>query len=97
MVNIGRNQLVRMVASQTGMTQKEVSTVLESLLGVFRSTLVSKGKISLPGYFTMGVKKRNGRTGRNPRTGESIEIPEKNVPFIKAGSELKEAADEADE
>lgn len=94
MVNIGRNQLVRMVASNTGLSQKQVASVLEAMLDVFRSTLASKGKVSIPGWFTMGTKLRKGRTGRNPRTGETLVIPEKNVPFIKAGTELKDAAEE---
>ncbi|MDC3180748.1 HU family DNA-binding protein [Gammaproteobacteria bacterium] len=94
MVNIGRGQLIRTVASQTGLSQKQITEVLDAILGVFKSTLISKGKVSIPGWFTMGTKLRKGRTGRNPRTGEALIIPEKNIPYIKAGTELKEAAEE---
>jgi DNA-binding protein HU-beta len=94
MVKVGRAQLVRTVAAQTGLSQNQVSEVLNAILGIFKSTLVSKGTVSIPGWFTMGTKLRKGRTGRNPRTGEALIIPEKNIPYIKAGSELKDAAEE---
>ena len=91
MVKVGRAQLVRTVAAQTGLSQNQVSEVLNAILGIFKSTLVSKGTVSIPGWFTMGTKLRKGRTGRNPRTGETIQIKASKQPKFKAGSPLKDA------
>ncbi|UTC24892.1 HU family DNA-binding protein [Candidatus Comchoanobacter bicostacola] len=82
-----------MVANKTGMNQKQIGEVLEAILEVMKTTVSSKGKLTIPGFFTLVVKNRKARTGRNPQTGAEIQIAEKDVPSFKAGSELKEAAD----
>jgi len=50
--------------------------------------------VELRGFGAFSVKHRDGRVGRNPRTGESVEVPEKSVPFFKTGKELRERLNE---
>ena len=95
MVTLGRMQLVREVANKTGHSQKDVADVLEAILGVTTDTISNGGEIKIPGYWHMGSKMRSARAGRNPRTGETIQIAAKRIAFMRAGKAIKDAADEA--
>ena len=66
--------------------ERIVSTVFEEIIGA-----MSRGdRVELRGFGAFSVKKRDGRMGRNPRTGESVEVDEKHVPFFKTGKALRE-------
>lgn len=64
---------------------------MNGFLGEIEEALASGEKVQLIGFGTFETRKRSGRTGRNPQTGKTIEIPESNVPAFKAGNKLKEA------
>jgi DNA-binding protein HU-beta len=68
-----------------------VENVLNGFLGEVTEALQSGDKVQLIGFGTFETRTRAGRTGRNPQTGNSIEIPESKVPAFKAGNKLKEA------
>lgn len=87
-----RSELVSEVASKADISQKDVNSVLDALFDVF-SASVSKGeKITIPGWLAVERTDRAARQGRNPQTGETIQIAAGHSVKLTAGSKLKSAA-----
>lgn len=86
-----KKELVSSIAAKTDLTQKDVGMVLDAFVAEITATLKRKDKLQLIGLGTFETKERKARTGRNVKTGETIEIPAKNVPVFKAGKALKDA------
>lgn len=72
-------------------TKQEAESALNSLLETISGVLKKGDKVTLPGFGTFKVSKRKARTGRNPRTGETIKIKAHKVPQFTAGKKLKDA------
>lgn len=83
--------IVENIASKTGITKAAAEKTLNAFLASVESSLVSEGKVTLTGFGTFAVEKRDARTGRNPRTGEAIKIPASKVVKFRAGKNLKES------
>jgi len=88
---MNKSELVGTLATITGLTQKEVTKVLDAYIEVVGKTLKKGGEITLVGFGTFKVSQRKARTGRNPKTGETIQIKACRVPCFKAGKGLREA------
>lgn len=88
---MNKNELITRIAKKSGMTKKDVETVVNQFLDEITLALEAGEKVQLIGFGTFETRKRSGRTGRNPQTGAAIEIPESIVPAFRAGSRLKEA------
>jgi DNA-binding protein HU-beta len=88
---MNKADLINNIAKKSGLSKKDVETVLNGFLGEVESALTGGDKVQLIGFGTFETRKRSGRTGRNPQTGKTIEIPESKVPAFKAGNKLKEA------
>ncbi|GKU84006.1 HU family DNA-binding protein [Niallia sp. NCCP-28] len=88
---MNKTELINAVATQTELTKKDVTKALDSLLEAISTTLAKEEKIQLIGFGTFEVRQRAARTGRNPQTGEEIQIAASKVPAFKPGKELKEA------
>ncbi|KOP65726.1 HU family DNA-binding protein [Paenibacillus solani] len=88
---MNKTDLINNISSKSGLTKKDVENVLNGFLGEITDALANGDKVQLIGFGTFETRKRAGRTGRNPQTGNTIEIPESNVPAFKAGNKLKEA------
>lgn len=89
---LNRSELVAAVAEKSGNSQAAVNGVLDSVFEVFTEQ-VSKGeKVSIPGWLSVERTERAARTGRNPQTGEAIQIPAGYSVKLSAGSKLKAAA-----
>lgn len=88
---MNKTDLINKIADKSGLTKKDVETVLNGFLGEVTDALSSGDKVQLIGFGTFETRKRSGRTGRNPQNGTSISIPESVVPAFKAGNKLKEA------
>lgn len=86
-----KQELVHNIAAKSGLTKKDAESVLNTVLDEISSALKSGEKVQLIGFGTFETRKRSERTGRNPQTGESIQIPEMTVPAFRAGNKLKEA------
>ena len=71
--------------------QKDASAAVQSVFDTIATALQSGDKVQLIGFGTFEVRERSARTGRNPQTGEEIQIAAGKVPAFKAGKELKEA------
>lgn len=87
-----RSELVAEVADKAGTTQTAVNGVLDALFDVFSSSVQSGEKITIPGWLAVERTDRAARTGRNPQTGETIQIAAGHSVKLTAGSKLKAAA-----
>lgn len=89
---LNKTELVAKIAAETGQSQAAVSNVLDGLFAAVSDTVSKGDKVSIPGWVSFEVVSTSARTGRNPRTGESIEIPAGKRVKVTAGSKLKAAA-----
>lgn len=88
---INRSELVGQVAGKAGATKTDVDKVLDGLFEVFSESLSSGEKITIPGWLAVERSDRAARTGRNPQTGEIINIAAGHSVKLTAGSKLKAA------
>lgn len=88
---MNKNELVNNIANESGLTKKDVETVVNGVLDEITSALKQNDKVQFVGFGTFETRERSSRTGRNPQTGETIEIPASTVPAFRAGNKLKEA------
>ena len=85
----GKADVVSAIAEQAGISKKEATAAYDAFVGYITDTCQSGERCSLPGLGSFAVSERKARTGRNPRTNETIQIPaSRNVRF-KAGKDLK--------
>ena len=95
--NLGRNQfmnkseLIEAVAEKSGLTKADTDRALKSVIETITETLQKGEQVTMIGFGTFLVRERKARTGRNPRTGETIQIKAANNPAFKAGKALKDA------
>ncbi|WP_338473325.1 HU family DNA-binding protein (plasmid) [Niallia sp. XMNu-256] len=88
---MNKTDLVKAVAKRAELTQKDATKAVDALFDTISNTLAQEEKIQLVGFGTFEVRERSARKGRNPQTGEEIEIAASKVPAFKPGKELKEA------
>ena len=86
-----KTELVAAVAAKAELSKKDAEAAVNAVFDSVKDALAEGDKVSLIGFGTFSVKTRAARTGLNPRTKETIEIPESKVPAFKAGSALKDA------
>ena len=91
---MNKTELIAAVAAKTGLTKKDTEATVSAALESIVAALAEGDKVQLPGFGTFEVKHREARTGRNPRTGETMEIAASNVPSFKPGKALKDAVSE---
>lgn len=90
-MTMNKNELVSSIAQKSGLTKKDVESVVTGVLDEITSALASGEKVQFVGFGTFEPRQRSSRTGRNPQTGKSINIPATVVPAFKAGNKLKDA------
>ncbi len=88
-------EIVRLLIERSGLPKREAVQSVELFLECVKSGLQQEGKVSLVGFGTFLVKEKNSRNGRNPRTGESIQIPPKNVAVFRPGRAFRHAVNKA--
>jgi len=88
---MNKTELVAAVAAKAELSKKDAEAAVKAVVDSITEALAHGDKVALVGFGTFDVKTRAARTGKNPRTGEQIEIPEAKVPSFKAGSALKDA------
>lgn len=86
-----KSEFVEKVANASSVAKKDVKKVLEAFTDVVVSTLKSEKKVKLPGLGVFAVKDRPARMGRNPMTGEQIQIPAKRVVKFRVAKDVKKA------
>ena len=82
--------LVEEVIRVTEMPRKESETVVETIFESIISALRENDKIEIRGFGSFRTRQRRGRVGRNPKTGEKVDVPPKKIPYFKPSKELKE-------
>ena len=86
-----KTELIAAVAAKTGLTKKDAERVITATVDTITETLVNGEKVQVSGFGIFEVRAREARTGRNPRTKETIEIPATKLPAFKASTTLKNA------
>jgi DNA-binding protein HU-beta len=89
-ISMNKAELVNAMATDTGLTKKDVESVLNSFVNVVSDELAKNEKVQLVGFGTFETRERAARTGRNPQTGEELKIAASTVPAFKAGKALKD-------
>ena len=87
---MNKTELVAAMAEKAGISKKDAEAALKAFIDTVGEQLKKGNKIALVGFGTFQVSKRAARTGRNPRTGETMKIKASNTPQFKAGKQLKE-------
>jgi integration host factor subunit beta len=82
-------ELVESISAKTGVSKKDTGIIVNLILENISRALVQKDKVELRGFGSFKVKSRRSRMARNPRTGDSVAVPAKLVPYFKASNELK--------
>lgn len=86
-----RSELIQKIADDNPhLFQRDVERIVTTIFDEITDALVRGDRVELRGFGAFSVKKREGRTGRNPRTGEAVEVEEKHVPFFKTGKLLRD-------
>ncbi|HTG01357.1 MAG TPA: integration host factor subunit beta [Nitrospirota bacterium] len=87
-------ELVDKIAEKKpGLTRKQVETVVNTVLDGIKDALSREDKVEIRGFGSFRVRFRRAKEGRNPKTGETVQVPPKKVPFFKAGKEMREMVD----
>ena len=85
-----RRKLIAAVAAAEGITIKEAEMAVKTVFGSMEQALAEENRIEIRGFGSFQVRSYQSYQGRNPRTGESIQVNNKKLPFFKVGRELKE-------
>jgi len=89
-VHMNKMELVNKVAEQTGLKKKDAEQAVNSVFAAIEEALAAGEKVQVIGFGTFETRARSARSGRNPQTGETIQIPASKVPAFKPGNRLKE-------
>ncbi|MCS6782779.1 MAG: HU family DNA-binding protein [Gloeomargarita sp. SKYBB_i_bin120] len=87
---MNKGELVELVAQNADLPKKVVDTVITEVFNTIIETVSAGEKVTLVGFGSFEVRKRQAREGRNPRTGEPMKIPATQVPVFSAGKQFKE-------
>ncbi|MBW2617721.1 MAG: integration host factor subunit beta [Deltaproteobacteria bacterium] len=90
---MNKSQLIESLAKQEGLTLKKAEMVVNTFFGSIEEALIAGDRVEIRGFGSFKVKNYDGYQGRNPKTGEVIEVAKKKLPFFKVGKELKERVD----
>lgn len=87
---MNKNDLIAKVAGGSGLSKQDASKAVDSVLDCITTALKDGEEVRLVGFGTFAVTHREATTGRNPRTGEAIQIPASKTPKFRAGKQLKD-------
>ena len=87
---MNKKELSQELAARRGMTDKAAGELVDAVLDLITEKLSEGEKVALSGFGTFEVRERSARTGRNPQTGEAMEIDARKAPAFRAGKKLKE-------
>ncbi len=93
-----KSELIQRLAERNPhLYQRDVEQIVTTIFDEITEALARGDRVELRGFGAFSVKKRDARTGRNPRTGESVDVDEKVIPFFKTGKQLRERLNTDDE
>ena len=86
-----RSELIQKIADENPhLFQRDVERIVNTIFNEITDAMADGNRVELRGFGAFSVKKRDARTGRNPRTGDSVDVEEKHVPFFKTGKLLRD-------
>ena len=86
-----RSELIQKISEENPhLFQRDVEKIVNAIFEEIIDALATGDRVELRGFGAFTVKQRDARVGRNPRTGESVQVDEKHVPFFKAGKQLRD-------
>jgi len=88
---MNKTDLINAVADASGLSKGDAGSAVEAVMSSISGALSAGDSVALIGFGTFSVKSRSARVGRNPRTGEAIQIKASKIPAFKAGKALKDA------
>ncbi len=93
-----KSELIEVIATQNqDLTKKQVEFIVNGVFSSIKDALNTGDKVEIRGFGSFKIReKKNSKVGRNPKTGDKVEVPSKNVPYFKPGKEIKELLIKAD-
>lgn len=88
---MNKTELIAAVSEKTGLAKKDADAAVRAVIDCITEAMVAGDKVQLVGFGTFEVRERSARYGRDPRTGEQMEIPATKAPAFKVGQGLKDA------
>lgn len=88
---MNKGEFIKAVSEKSNISERDASKIINNALDVITESLKAREKVSITGFGNFEAKIRASRKGRNPATGEIVDIPEKTVPVFRAGKQLKES------
>ena len=86
-----RSELIQKIAEENPhLYQRDVERIVSTIFNEITNAMAEGNRVELRGFGAFSVKRRDARTGRNPRTGEAVQVEEKHVPFFKTGKLLRD-------
>ncbi len=82
--------ILRLAEQNPHLYQRDIERIVSTIFDEISAALARGDRVELRGFGAFSVKERAARQGRNPRTGESVSVPEKHIPFFKSGKRLRE-------
>ena len=89
-IAMNKSELIEKLSLETNLPLREAASIANTILDVMIDALANGDNIEIRGFGSFVVKKYDSYNGRNPKTGDKIEVPPKRLPFFKVGKELKE-------
>ena len=87
---MNKSELVKVLTEKTKITVEDAEMVVQTLVSGMKDTLINEGRVEIRGFGSFKIKEYAGYQGRNPKTGEFIEVRPKRMPFFRAGKELRD-------
>lgn len=87
---MNKSELVRVLAEKNKISIEDAEMVVQTLVSGMRETLMDGGRVEIRGFGSFKIKEYEGYQGRNPKTGDFIEVQPKRMPFFRAGKELRD-------
>lgn len=87
---MNKSELIKTLAEQSNISLDESTLVVNTFVDCMKDALLENDRVEIRGFGSFKVKEYEGYAGRNPRTGEKVEVAPKRLPFFRAGKELKE-------
>ena len=88
------DMIKRLADANPHLFQRDIEKIVSTVFDEVTAALARGDRVELRGFGAFSVRERNSRVGRNPRTGEEVEVPDKVVPYFKTGKELRERLNE---
>jgi len=92
-----KSELIEKISAQNEeLTKKQVEFIVNGVFSSVKDALKTGDKVEIRGFGSFKIREKNSKVGRNPKTGDKVEVPSKNVPYFKPGKEIKELLIKAD-